>query len=189
MYHPSLAEVRELGRDANLVPVWRALPADLETPVSVYLKLRGQGASFLLESVEKGEQLGRYSFLGVSPAATLVVHDGEAVLRDDGEARSVACANGDPLSAAASVLAKYRPAYVDGLPRFLGGLVGYVGYESVRFFESVPLAARPGIDLPDAVFLLADVLVIFDHVMHRLLVVANAHIDADAGQANDDARR
>jgi anthranilate synthase component 1 len=153
----------------------------------VYLKLRGQGASFLLESVEKGEQLGRYSFLGVSPAATLIVHDGQAELRDDTGARQVACTDGDPLSAAANVLCRYRPANVDGLPRFLGGLVGYMGYESVRFFERVPLAEEPGLGLPDAVFLLADVLVIFDHVMHRLLVVANAHIDGNAGQAYHNA--
>ena len=187
MYHPSLSEVRELSRDANLVPVWRALPADLETPVSVYLKLRGQGTSFLLESVEKGEQLGRYSFLGVAPAATLTVHDGDAVLSDDSGTRQVACEGGDPLSAAESVLSPYRPAHVDGLPRFLGGLVGYVGYESVRFFERVPLAEGPGLNLPDAVLLLADTLVVFDHVMHRLLIIANAHVDVNAGQAYHDA--
>ena len=183
MYKPSLAEVRELGRDANLVPVWRALPADLETPVSVYLKLRSQGASFLLESVEKGEQLGRYSFIGVAPSATLSVQDGQAVLSDDGGARVVSCEGGDPLLAAATVLSPYTPAYVDGLPRFVGGLVGYVSYEAVRFFERVPIASRPGLDLPDAVFMLADMLVIFDHVLHRLLVVANAHIDGSPGQA------
>jgi len=174
--------MRGLARNANLVPVWRELPADLETPVSVYLKLHGRGASFLLESVEKGEQLGRYSFIGVSPAATLTVRDGNAVLRSEAGDRQVA-SGGDPLKAAASVLSAYRPALVDGLPRFLGGLVGYVGYESVRFFERVPLATEAGIDLPDAVFLLADALVIFDHVMHRLLVVANAHINGSAGQA------
>jgi len=183
MYKPSLAEVRELSRGANLVPVWRALPADLETPVSVYLKLRGQGASFLLESVEKGEQLGRYSFIGVSPAATLSVRDGEAVLSDDAGTRALPSTGGDPLLAAARVLEQFTPAYVDGLPRFLGGLVGYLGYESVRFFERVPLGAGPGLNLPDAAFMLADVLVIFDHVLHRLLVVANAHIDGSVGQA------
>jgi anthranilate synthase component 1 len=176
MYNPSLAEVQDLAERGNLVPVWRELPADLETPVSVYLKLRGESPSFLLESVEKGEQLGRYSFLGVEPAGILTARDGQVSLREGDSVQPLSRLGGDPLAAAREILSRYRPVAVNGLPRLCGGLVGYLAYDSVRFFERVPLAPRPGLGLPEAIFLLSDSLVIFDHVKHRLLVVANAHV-------------
>jgi len=183
MYHPTMAELWELAEQGNLIPVWRELPADLETPVSVYLKLRGLGPSFLLESVEKGEQVGRYSFLGFEPSGLLVA-DGEQVsVWRDGSDQPVARSKGDPLLVAEGLLSDYRAVTVDGLPRFHGGLVGYLGYDAVRFFERVPLGSEPGIGLPDAVFMLADTVVIFDHVKHRLLVVANAHIDGNPSSA------
>jgi len=178
-YHPSRIEVEALARQGNLVPIWRELPADLETPVSVYLKLRGERPSFLLESVEKGEQVGRYSFLAVEPAAVLTIRDGQVSAWQDGVVRTPGFQRGDPLAAAKKVLSAYRPATVEGLPNFCGGLVGYVAYEMTRFFEKVPLAKRSGLGLPDAIFLLADTLVIFDHVTHRLLIVTNACIDGD----------
>ncbi len=177
MDHPGLDRVQELALHGNLVPVWRELPADLETPVSVYLKLRGSSPSFLLESVEKGEQVGRYSFLGVEPGSILTARDGQLSLQEGGEPRSMPGA--DPLAAAQAVLSRYRPVADARLPRFSGGLVGYLGYEATRFFERAPLAAQPGLDLPDAVLLLADSLVVFDHVRHRLLIIANAHLDGD----------
>ena len=188
-YHPTLAEVQELANQGNLVPVWRELPADLETPVSVYLKLRGGNASFLLESVEKGEQLGRYSFLGIEPTGILTIRDGQVHLQEGGSLRQVRSPDGDPLAAAKETLSPYHPIAVEGLPRFCGGLVGYVAYEVTRFFEKVPLAPRPGLGLPDAVFLVADTLVIFDHVTHRLLLVANAHIDGSPAKAYQAAKR
>jgi len=178
MYHPALADIPNLAKQGNLLPVWRELPADLETPVSVYLKLRGKGASFLLESVEKGEQLGRYSFLGIEPAGVLTARDGQVTLKN-GTDLPIGQADADPLTTAKELLDSYRPIPVDGLPRFTGGLVGYVGYDAVRFFERAPLAKDPGLSLPDAVLMLADSLVIFDHVKHRLLVLTNAHLDGD----------
>lgn len=179
IYHPSLAKVRKLAGQGNLVPIWRELPADLETPVSVYLKLRGNSPSFLLESVEKGEQLGRYSFLGIEPVGLLTARDGRVTFSENGGAQQQHYPTGDPLDAAQEILSSYRPITVAGLPRFCGGLVGYVAYDAVRFFEQVPLAREAGIDLPDAVLMLADSLVIFDHVKHRLLVLTNAHINGD----------
>ena len=176
--HPPLEKVAELARQGNLLPVWREMPADLETPVSLYLKLRRCGAAFLLESVEKGEQLGRYSFLGVDPAAVLTARQGKVFSQEAGKA-PVELSGGDPLEAARNLLARYRPIPVDGLPLFYGGLVGYVGYDAVRFFERAPLSPRPGLDLPDALLLLVDTLVIFDHVRRRMLVVANALLDGD----------
>jgi anthranilate synthase component 1 len=189
VYHPSLIKVRELAGQGNLVPVWRELPADLETPVSVYLKLRGQGASFLLESVEKGEQLGRYSFLGVEPAGFFIARDGKISLWEGDCAQRPDSPAGDPLVAAQKILSRYRPVAVNGLPRFCGGLVGYLAYDAVRFFERASLAPEPGLDLPDAVLLLADSLVVFDHVKHRLLVVANAYLDGDPTAAYEAATR
>ena len=117
-YHPTLAEVQELANQGNLVPVWRELPADLETPVSVYLKLRGGNASFLLESVEKGEQLGRYSFLGIEPTGILTIRDGQVHLQEGGSLRQVRSPDGDPLAAAKETLSPYHPIAVEGLPRF-----------------------------------------------------------------------
>ncbi len=187
MYHPSLTEVKELAGQGNVVPVWRELPADLETPVSVYLKLRDDTPSFLLESVEKGEHMGRYSFLGVEPAGILTARDGQVSLQEDGSVQQLDSPEIDPLAAAKEILSRYHPTAVNGLPRFCGGMVGYMSYDAARFFDRVPLAPRPGLDLPDAIFLLANSLVIFDHVSHRLLVVANAHIRNDPAAAYEAA--
>jgi len=179
MYHPSMEELPELARRATVIPVWRELPADLETPVSVYLKLRGRGPSFLLESVEKGEQVGRYSFLGFEPSGLLIAEGNQVSVWRDGSRDAVANEETDPLVVAENLLTNCCAEPVAGLPRFLGGLVGYLGYDATRFFERVPLGAGAGIGLPDAVFLLADSVVVFDHAKHRLLVVSNAHIDGD----------
>jgi len=179
MYRPSLEKVRSLAEQGNLVPVWRELPADLETPVSVYLKLRGEGPSFLLESVEKGEQVGRYSFLGAEPAGILTARAGQLFLQTGDAVQPLDVPRADPLAATREILSRYRPSAVEGLPRFCGGMVGYLGYEVAGCFERVPRAPRPGLGLPEATLMLADSLVIFDHVKHRLLVLANAHVDGD----------
>lgn len=179
MYHPTLTEVQNLAKKGNLVPIWRELPADLETPVSVYLKLRGGGPSFLLESVERGEQVGRYSFLGIEPSRILTACDGQVFLPTGEKLQPSGAGELDPLSAAEEVLSQYRPVATNGLPRFFGGLVGYLAYDVARFFDRVPLAPGQGLNLPEAVLLLTDHLVIFDHLRHRLLVVVNAHLNGD----------
>ncbi|MFQ6058019.1 MAG: anthranilate synthase component I [Anaerolineae bacterium] len=182
MYTPSLDEMKRLveAGTGNLVPVYRQLPADLETPVSVYLKLRGHGPSFLLESVEGGEQLGRYSFLGTDPEMTLITRDRQAVLRDNGIIASQPLDGRDPLDVIRDILSRTRPIILPGLPRFFGGAVGYIGYDTVRFFERLPATAEDDLGLPDTVFLFTDTLIVFDHVKHRLLVIANAHVEGDA---------
>lgn len=175
MYHPALSDMETLTEQGNLVPVWRELPADLETPVSVYLKLRQESPAFLLESVDKGEHVGRYSFVGVGASGVLTARDGTLALKENDSVRQFS-ASGNPLDGARKIMARYRPVAVEGLPRFFGGMVGYLGYESARFYDRMPAAPRSGLGLPDAVFLLADTVVIFDHVKRRLLVVANAHV-------------
>ncbi len=165
-----------------LVPVYRELAADFETPVSVYLKLRGQGPSFLLESIEKAEQVGRYSFLGFDPRRQIIVRGRQATILDNGQSntRSLA-ADEDPLHVVAAELARYQPVaplhqVAQDMPYFLGGAVGYLGYDLVRFFEQLPDTAGDGLGLPDLHLLVTDTLVVFDHVRHRLLIFANAHV-------------
>jgi len=164
-------------------PVVRELPADLDTPVSVYLKLSGAGPSFLLESVTGGEQLARYSFIGTDITRAFIVRGHtleERTLQNGQVLARIISGNTDPMTTLRPLMEAFRPEPLHGLPRFSGGLVGYLGYDAVRFFEpSVPSAlskeAQP--DLPDAVFLLAETVVAFDHAFGRLLLIANAHLD------------
>jgi anthranilate synthase component 1 len=166
----------------NLIPAVRELPADLETPVSIYLKLAEHGPSFLLESITGGEHIARYSFIGVHPSRTLVFRDRTLERRTDGLAERETLPQGhDLLHTLAAELAEVEVTDTPGLPRFSGGLVGYLGYDVVRFFEpTLPLASHPS--LPDAIFLLADTLVAFDHAYGRLLLIENARVpDGPAG--------
>jgi anthranilate synthase component 1 len=188
MYHPRLETVRQLAATGNLIPIVRVLPADLETPVTVYLKLRQAGnASFLLESVEKGEQMGRYSFIGVDPPLSLSIRDTQVTLSSTGGNVLDRFTSDAPLTELARLLSQRRPIRVPDLPAFIGGAVGFWGYETVRYFERLPIPPEDELNLPDAVFLLADNLVIFDHVKHRLLVLANARLEGDLTTAYAEA--
>ncbi len=185
LYRPTLAEFRELAAGPpNLIPVYREFPADLETPVSVYLKLmEGAGPSFLLESVEGGEQVGRYSFVGVDPRGmvTLRGRDVHHTRAGREEVRTLD-PDEDVLHVLKAELDRFTPAAVPGLPRFRGGAVGFLGYDVVRSFERLPGTAARALDLPDALFLMADTLVVFDHARHRLMILSNARLDeADGG--------
>ena len=187
MYKPPLDQVRSLAGQGNLLPVYRELPADLETPVSVYLKLRDGSPSFLLESVEKGEQMGRYSFIGVQAPLALLARGGQVSIKGAGGAVLETRMAHDPLDVVKELLHQRAPIHVDGLPRFIGGAVGYLSYDWVRFVERLPATATDDLGLPDFVFLLADNLVIFDHVRHRLLVLANCRLEGDVTAAYADA--
>ncbi len=188
---PSLDEVRELSKRGNLIPVYAELPTDLETPVSLFLKLSGTEPSFLLESVDGGERIARYSFLGVRMKEAFVMRDGQLfkhTLTSDGvQVEPVpipapklnpieAPRAGDMLDALRAEMAKYQFVPLPGLPRFCGGLVGYTGYDVVRQFEDLPNTAKDVLGVPDAVYMMTDTLCVFDHAKHRLLVIANAFI-------------
>src|SRR2546430_14419078 len=167
----------------ELVPLVRERLADLETPVSAFAKLRPLGGAFLLESVEGGERMGRYSFIGVLPRATLVFRDGVASILEDGGVRTIDYA--DPLDVLREELGRYRRASSADLPRFSGGAVGYVAYEAARRFERLPAAARDVLRLPEAAFSLYDTRVCFDHVRHSLLVIAH---DVEGERENAESR-
>jgi anthranilate synthase component 1 len=167
MYHPTLDEVRQLKRHGNLVPVYREIVADLETPVSAYLKVARAPYSFLLESVEGGERLARYSFIGSEPYLVLKASGQET----------------DPLIAIQKELSKYRLVSLPNLPRFHGGAVGYLAYEVVGHFEELPSPDDDPLGLPESIFMFADTVLVFDHLTHRIKVVSHAHLDGDTEEA------
>ena len=186
---PSREEVYQLFGEGDLVPVYRTLLADLETPVSVYMKLAQTGnVSFLLESVEGGEQVGRYSFLGVNPKGMITIKDNTVSRTLHGKTTTRELQPGEnPLLAVKQEFKRVKPVKINGLPRFIGGAVGFVSYDVVRYFERLPDTATKELDVPDAAFLLPDTLVIFDHAKHQLIVLANAHNTGDPDEAYDDA--
>lgn len=185
-YKPTLDEVRSLAAEGNLIPIYRELPADLETPVSVYLKLRNGGPSFLLESVEKGEQVGRYSFLGVHPPMTVTAQADRVTIGAAGGS-ILEETTGDPLNVVKEILSSRKPVRLPGLPRFIGGAVGYFGYDLVRFMERLPESAAHDLNVPDMTLLFSDNLVVFDHVRHKLIVIANMRVEDDLRAAYADA--
>src|SRR3990172_9444150 len=164
MYYPTLAEVKKLKKTGNLVPVYREIVADLETPVSAFLKINRDGYSFLLESVEGGEQLARYSFIATEPYRVLTTR---------GEDKT------DPLPAIAEELGKYKIVHVSGLPKFCGGAVGYLAYETVTRFEDLPSPDRDPLGLPESLFMFVDTVLIFDHVTHKIKVLSHVHLEGD----------
>ncbi len=188
---PARDEIHRLFKQGDLVPVHRTVLADLETPVSVYIKLAQAGVvSFMLESVEGGEQVGRYSFLGVNPKGLITVRDRQVTRELHGSTTTRALRPDEhPLDAVKQEFERVRPVRLEGLPRFVGGAVGFIGYDVVRWFEELPDTAAQELDVPDAAFMLPDTLVIFDHVRHRLILLANAHNLGDAAAAWDDAVR
>lgn len=182
---PSRQDIHRHFRRGDHVPVYRTLLGDLETPVSVYMKLKQAGQpAFLLESVEGGEQVGRYSFIGVNPKGVITVKNSAAVIQRDGhETRYDIPPGQDPLHVIKRHLQSVNPVALDGLPRLVGGAVGYLAYDIVRCFEELPATASDDLQAPTAAFMLPDTLVIFDHAKHQLIVLANAHNQADGPDA------
>jgi len=180
---PSLDAVRRLAQDlprsGGMIPIFRELMADLETPVSAYLKIRGEHPGFLLESIEGGERLARYSFIGANPLAIITLAAGEARVASRGRERVERYT--DPVDMLQSYLSRYRSVDIPGLalPRFVGGAVGYLSYEAVGAFEPrVRPAAGPGLQLPDGSFMVVDSLLVFDHLARTIKAVAHVHLDA-----------
>ena len=167
MYYPSLAEVKNMGNLGNLVPIYREINADLETPVSAYLKVARPPYSFLLESVEGGEHLARYSFIGTEPDHVIETGPG----RKDGEV--------DPLGILEAFLADYQVVKSGYLPRFMGGAVGYLSYEVVRYFEDIPHQNDDVLDVPESVFMMTKTFLVFDHVRHMIQVVSHVKLDGE----------
>lgn len=175
---PSLEAFAGLAERGNVVPVYTQLAADFETPLSAYLKLRDNRHSFLLESAESTEKAGRWSIIGSNPRLTFEARDKQITIREGNQVRSYVTPD-DVLAALEREMAAYKPVTHGALPQFSGGMVGYLSYDAVRQFE--PTLGPPPPDalgIPDAMFLLADTLLVFDHRLRRVLVIANALIDS-----------
>lgn len=179
---PSRDEFLAHAREGALVPVWRETLADLETPVSAFLKIHRGPYGFLLESVQGGERWGRFSFLGTEPACIIRVAGSVVELASPGgsvERRST----GDPMQVVREVLGGYRPVALPGLPRFAGGAVGYVAYDMVRTFERLPATLPDDLGVPEALLLVTDTLLVFDNVAQTIKALTHARVGAEGAAA------
>ncbi|MCE5264629.1 MAG: anthranilate synthase component I [Deltaproteobacteria bacterium] len=173
MYDPDFATFARRAGEGNLIPVCRDILADTETPVTALMKLACRPHVFLLESVEGGEKWARYSFLGADPRLIFRVRGEEVLIEENGRVERIRH-EGDPLRFLKELLGRYRPVPIEGLPRFFGGAVGFLGYDMVRYFERLPAGRGESPVEDDAVFLVTDTLLIFDNVRHTLKIVACA---------------
>ena len=179
MIVPTRSEFLTLARTGKLVPVYREVFADHETPVSAFRKIDDGSHSFLLESVEGGEKWGRFSLLGSRPSKVFIARGGTCELHENGKVTKLSRA---PLEELADLLRANQAVALPGLPRFCGGAVGYLGYDAVRWFERLPAQAADEFPVPDAVFMFGDVVSVFDNLTHTLKVVTHA-----AGGSNPEA--
>ncbi|MBN1594413.1 anthranilate synthase component I, partial [candidate division FCPU426 bacterium] len=187
MFVPSLKEFKQKCQQGNLVPVYMELPADVETPVSAFLKIADKAQSaFLFESVEGGERLGRYSFLGASPTERVTVRGGVMEHRQEEKTR-LSSHGGNPMGELRNLMRRYRPVSLPELPPFHGGLVGYISYDMVRYFEKLPHLNPDDLGLPEAMFFFTENLLVFDHVKHVIKIVSNAHVTGKPKQAYERA--
>ncbi|MFH0924588.1 MAG: anthranilate synthase component I [bacterium] len=174
MYYPSLEEFRKKAQEANLIPVYREVIADMETPVSAFKKIE-ERYSYLLESIEGGEKWARYSFLGSNPSlifkskgrnVEIIRNNKTEVLESDA-----------PIDILKGLLERYKTVEIEGLPRFSGGAVGYISYDMVKFFEDIPWKTKESLDFYDMIFIFTDSILIFDNVTHKIKIVSNAHLE------------
>lgn len=196
MYYPPREQFSSAAQRGNLIPVYREIMADGDTPVSAYARLGAPDYSFLLESVIGGENWASYSFIGVAPRAVLRCREGTATITwCDVEGETTRCERSwdvdDPAAALVDVLSEFRPVHIEGLPRFWGGAVGWMSYDVVRSFEDLPSNAPADVDIPEVCVVLTDTVVIFDNLRQTIKVVATPHVPdpSAAGAAYDGAVR
>ncbi len=188
MYSPAKETFIKLARRGNIIPVYREIDADLETPVSAFLKIDNGEYSYLLESVEGEEKIARYSFLGSNPSVIFKSKGRDIEMIEKGRVRRYITKT-DPLTEIKRFMEQFKCVDIKGLPRFCGGLVGYIGYDMVRFFERIPDSNADDLNIPDSIFVLTDSLLIFDHIMHKIKIVSNAHVKGSPSRAYREAIR
>ena len=181
MLRPDYKEFSRLAREATLVPVTKSVTADLQTPVSAFLAIAGrERRAFLLESVEGGEKIGRYTFLGAHPYMVVTARDRQITIERGRERKKF---TGSIFDVLRELLGEHRPAQVEGLPPFTSGAVGYFAYDVVRQLEKLPSKARTDIRLPDCVMMFFDRLLAFDHLRHQIHLIAAADVTRESPRA------
>jgi anthranilate synthase component 1 len=181
---PSLEEFRSIARESNLIPLVATFVADVETPISVFAKLRRHGPSFLFESAEKTEESGRFSFIGLQPLLSIQSQGRNISMVEEGRTRQFST-DRDPLTELQEIMKRFRFAARPDLPHFVGGAVGYIGYDVVRFFEpTVPIHSTNDLGLPEFAFMVARLIIVFDHRLRKMHVISNAWV---TGEAIDEA--
>src|SRR5690348_1042235 len=177
MLFPERNEFLALSRTATLVPVAKSVSADLLTPVSAFLSIADDRSdAFLLESVEGGEKIGRYTFLGVDPHMRLVARGGEIILE---RGRRRERMEGDLFQVVRSLLRRHQSAHPPGMPPFTGGAVGYFAYDGVRRLERLPILAKDDLHIPDCVLMFFNRILAFDHVRHQIHIVAAVDVSEE----------
>lgn len=185
MYYPDKKEFVRLAGRGNVIPVYREVSLDLETPLSAFLKIDDGKNSFLFESMEGTEKTGRYSFLGSDPSVVIECRRARVTISERGKKAIVYDEN--PFEAIEGFMKSFKFVKVKNLPRFCGGLVGFIGYNAIRFIERIPQACKDDLSLPDLRLMLTETLLIFDRVNHKIQVVSNAHIKSASGASAEKA--
>ena len=186
--HPSKDSFLSLAKQGNVIPVYTDLMADFETPVSAYAKLKESGPSYLLESVEGGENLSRYSFIGCRPRKMFACGPDTTEIRQPNQPTQTIPTPADPLTLIEAEMKPHKPVSIPGLPRFIGGAVGFIGYEYITRIEpTVPPAKKDELGLPLIYFMITDSILIFDRAKQTLRLCVNAHINSDPSAAYDAA--
>ncbi len=174
MIRPTLKEFLNFSKKANVIPVYKEINADLDTPVSAFLKLGRDDYSFLLESVEGQEKIARFSFIGTAPGLIFKSKGKQVeIIYPQKNRKRIFIAKSSPLDEVKKIMQDFRSAEVAGLPRFYGGLVGYIGYDTVRFFENIPDKNKDYLKIPDIFLILTDTLLIFDRLAHTIKILSN----------------
>jgi anthranilate synthase component I len=173
MYYPDFDTFNKLSNQGNLIPVYKEILADIDTPVTALMKLGSKSHVFLLESVEGGEKWARYTFLGSDPRIIFTVKGKDVLIHENGDVQRFKHL-GDPLKYLKDLLNAYRPVPVEGLPRFYGGAVGFLGYDMVRYFEKLDAQSMDDLNTVDSTFIITDTLIVFDNIRHTIKVVSCA---------------
>lgn len=185
-YYPDKEEFIKRAANGNMLPVYKEILADMETPVSAFKKIAKDDYSFLLESVEGGERMARYSFLGSGADIAITSKGRDVQITRNGNVESIHLEPGrDVLHVLKEEFGKLKYIADPNLPKFCGGAVGFIGYDMVRFFEDLPDSTVDDLQMPDCTLIFTDTLLIFDHVRHKIRVVCNARINGDAASAYD----
>jgi anthranilate synthase component 1 len=174
MIYPSLKEFLKLSKRGNVIPIYKQISADLDTPVSSFLKIKKDDYAFLLESVEGQEKIARYSFLGAHPALIFKSkgRNVQIISAKEKRIRNFVTSN-SPLDEIKKIMKDFKAVAIKGLPRFYGGMVGYIGYDMIRFFEEIPDKNPDDLKLYDSIFILTDIILVFDHLNHTIKIVNN----------------